>query len=82
MPLPQNRLAFEKEIDEMEEQLAQLEANLNGQLPGTPEEVRRMRRDLAQLETANLREPETVADRRGCPACRSSADARLCRDDL
>jgi acetyl-CoA carboxylase carboxyl transferase subunit alpha len=45
----QFRLPFEKEIYEMEDLLAKLEANLNGQLDGG-EEVRRMRRELANVK--------------------------------
>jgi acetyl-CoA carboxylase carboxyl transferase subunit alpha len=46
---PQFRLPFEKEIYEMEDLLAKLEANLDGQLHGG-EEVRRMRRELASVK--------------------------------
>ncbi len=46
---PKKCLPFEKEIHEMEELLAQLEAHTNGQL-GTSEEVRRLRRELANLK--------------------------------
>src|SRR5947209_8201532 len=42
-------LPFEKEIDALEDLLAQLEANAGDQLGGSAE-VRRMRRDLAQLK--------------------------------
>ncbi|HKM53620.1 MAG TPA: acetyl-CoA carboxylase carboxyl transferase subunit alpha, partial [Isosphaeraceae bacterium] len=45
----QQRLAFEKDIDNMEELLAKLEANANGQV-GSAEEVRRMRRELTNLK--------------------------------
>jgi acetyl-CoA carboxylase carboxyl transferase subunit alpha len=44
----QYRLPFEKEIYQMEDLLAQLEAGMNGQLE-TAEEVRRMRRELTNL---------------------------------
>ncbi len=60
---PQNRLAFEREIVEMEERLAQLEANLNGQLGSVPDEVRQMRRQLANLKRtiySNLSPWQTV----------------------
>jgi acetyl-CoA carboxylase carboxyl transferase subunit alpha len=60
---PQNRLAFEREIDEMEELLARLEANANGQLGGSAEEVRRIRRELANLKRriySNLTPWQTV----------------------
>ena len=50
MPPKQNRLAFEKPIDDMEEQLAHVEASLNGQLGGTPEVVRQLRRQLTNLK--------------------------------
>jgi acetyl-CoA carboxylase carboxyl transferase subunit alpha len=46
--LPKKCLPFEKEIYAMEEALAQLEANANGQMGG--EEVRRLRRELANLK--------------------------------
>jgi acetyl-CoA carboxylase carboxyl transferase subunit alpha len=46
---PHYRLPFEKEITEMEGLLAQLEAGSAGQL-GTSEEVRQMRRELANLK--------------------------------
>lgn len=46
---PQYRLPFEKEIYEMEELLAKLEAGADGPL-GSGEEVRRMRRELANLK--------------------------------
>jgi acetyl-CoA carboxylase carboxyl transferase subunit alpha len=45
----QFRLPFEKEIYEMEDLLAKLEANLDGQVNGG-EEVRRMRRELANVK--------------------------------
>src|SRR5262249_37900129 len=44
-----HKLPFEKEIYEMEELLARLEANANGQV-GAGEELRRMRRELANLK--------------------------------
>src|SRR5438128_9293920 len=47
--MPPQRLAFEKEIYEMEELLAKLEANAAGQL-GSSDEVRRMRRELLNLK--------------------------------
>jgi acetyl-CoA carboxylase carboxyl transferase subunit alpha len=59
---PQFRLPFEKEIYEMEDLLAKLEANLDGQLYGG-EEVRRMRRELAGVKRkkyGNLNAWETV----------------------
>jgi acetyl-CoA carboxylase carboxyl transferase subunit alpha len=46
---PKKCLPFEKEIQAMEELLAQLEANANGQLGGA-EEIRRLRRELANLK--------------------------------
>ncbi len=46
---PKSSLPFEKEIHAMEELLAQLEANAGDQLGGSAE-VRRMRRELAQLK--------------------------------
>src|SRR5947199_8012851 len=55
-------LPFEKEIDAMEVLLAQLEASAGDQLGGSAE-VRRMRRDLAQLKLriySNLTPWETV----------------------
>ncbi len=60
MPAP--RLAFEKEIYEMEDLLAKLESTANGQLASS-EEIRRMRRDLIQLKKkiySNLSPWETV----------------------
>ena len=45
----QYRLPFEKEINQMEDLLAQLEAGANGQLESA-EEVRRMRRELINLK--------------------------------
>lgn len=59
----QNRLVFEREIVEMEERLAQLEANLNGQFGSVPDEVRQMRRQLANLKRtiySNLSPWQTV----------------------
>src|SRR5947209_3244519 len=44
-----NRLPFENEIYEMEEALARVEANSNGQLGGS-DEIRRLRRDLVNLK--------------------------------
>jgi acetyl-CoA carboxylase carboxyl transferase subunit alpha len=46
---PSNRLPFEKEIYEMEELLAKLEAEAGGQVGGSAE-VRRMRRELDNLK--------------------------------
>jgi acetyl-CoA carboxylase carboxyl transferase subunit alpha len=46
---PQRRLAFEKEIVEMEDLLARLEAGSNGQV-NNADEVRRIRRELANLK--------------------------------
>jgi acetyl-CoA carboxylase carboxyl transferase subunit alpha len=45
----QYRLPFEKEISEMEDLLAKLEASANGQLE-TGEEIRRMRREIAAMK--------------------------------
>ncbi|HXG11418.1 MAG TPA: acetyl-CoA carboxylase carboxyltransferase subunit alpha [Gemmataceae bacterium] len=47
--MPPQRLSFEKEIYEMEDLLAKLEANVNGQLTSL-DEVRRMRRELVNLK--------------------------------
>jgi acetyl-CoA carboxylase carboxyl transferase subunit alpha len=47
--MPPQRLPFEKEIYEMEELLARLEASADGQA-GTSEEMRRMRRELTSLK--------------------------------
>src|SRR5437588_2219788 len=61
MPAP-HRLSFEKEIYQMEDLLAQLEAGANGQVQST-EEVRRMRRELASLKRkiySNLTAWQTV----------------------
>src|SRR5262245_13341117 len=46
---PQSRLPFEREIQEMEDLLARLEAGANGQ-EGNGEEIRRIRRELANLK--------------------------------
>src|SRR5262249_54191447 len=46
---PRNRLAFEKPIYDLEDKIAELEANLNGQLGTTPDSVRKMRRELANV---------------------------------
>jgi acetyl-CoA carboxylase carboxyl transferase subunit alpha len=46
---PHNRLAFEKDIVEMEELLARLEGGSNGQV-NNADEVRRIRRELANLK--------------------------------
>jgi len=46
---PHNRLAFEKDIVEMEELLARLEGGNNGQV-NNADEVRRIRRELANLK--------------------------------
>jgi acetyl-CoA carboxylase carboxyl transferase subunit alpha len=59
---PHHRLPFEKEINEMEDVLARLEAGSAGQL-GTTEEVRQMRRELANLKRkvySNLKPWHTV----------------------
>lgn len=59
---PQTRLAFEKEINQLQDLLARLEGQANGQLE-TSEEVRRMRRELANLvrkKYSNLTAWETV----------------------
>src|SRR5271156_5673049 len=48
MPSP-NRLDFEKQIDEMEELLAKLEAGSDGPL-GNADEIRRIRRELVNLK--------------------------------
>src|SRR5262249_10710690 len=59
--MPQ-RLAFEKDIYEMEELLARLEAGANGQL-ASAEEIRRMRRELVLLKRkiySNLTAWQTV----------------------
>jgi acetyl-CoA carboxylase carboxyl transferase subunit alpha len=61
MAMP-TRLPFEKEIYEMEELLARLEANAGGQV-GSTEEIRRIRRELANLKRriySNLGAWETV----------------------
>jgi acetyl-CoA carboxylase carboxyl transferase subunit alpha len=61
---PQYRLPFEKEIYDMEEALARLEAGANGQPPGAMgEEIRRMRRELVNLTRkiySNLNAWQTV----------------------
>ena len=49
MPWRKQRLPFEKEIYELEDLLARLEANGTGDLSAT-EEMRRMRRDLVALK--------------------------------
>jgi acetyl-CoA carboxylase carboxyl transferase subunit alpha len=57
-----NRLPFEKEIYEIEDQLARLEANANGHV-GSGEEIRRMRRELVNLKKkiySNLSAWDTV----------------------
>src|ERR1700687_5639776 len=48
MPSP-NRLDFEKQIDEMEELLAKLEAGSDAPL-GNADEIRRIRRELVNLK--------------------------------
>src|SRR5262245_24770039 len=56
------RLPFEKEIYEMEDLLAKLEANATGQV-GSAEEIRRMRRDITNLKRriySNLTAWQTV----------------------
>jgi acetyl-CoA carboxylase carboxyl transferase subunit alpha len=58
----QERLPFETEIYEMEDLLAKLEANANGQVVAS-EEIRRMRRELVSLKKkiySNLTAWETV----------------------
>ena len=60
--LPRSYLPFEKEIYEIEERLAKLEAAAGGAL-GTSEEIRRMRRELIRLKRkiySNLKPWETV----------------------
>src|SRR5256885_887252 len=60
--MAQQRLSFEKEIYEMEELLARLEANSNGDLGGS-EEMRRLRRELVALKRriySNLTPCKTV----------------------
>jgi acetyl-CoA carboxylase carboxyl transferase subunit alpha len=60
--MPPQRLSFEKEIYEMEDLLARLEADADGKQGGT-EEVRRMRRELVSLKKkkySNLAPWETV----------------------
>jgi acetyl-CoA carboxylase carboxyl transferase subunit alpha len=60
--MPSQRLPFEKEIYEMEELLAKLEADASGRL-ATSEEIRRMRRELISLKKkkySNLTPWETV----------------------
>ncbi len=55
-------LPFEREIHEMEERLARLEATLGDQVGGN-EEIRRMRRELVNLKKkiySNLKPWETV----------------------
>src|SRR5437763_346508 len=47
--MPPKRLPFETEIGEMEDLLARLEANADGQV-GNAEEVRRIRRELVSLK--------------------------------
>ena len=47
------QLPFEKEIYEMEDLLARLETNADGQVVAG-EEVRRMRRELANLKPQDL----------------------------
>jgi acetyl-CoA carboxylase carboxyl transferase subunit alpha len=59
---PQSRLPFEKEIYEMEDLLARLEANSNGQV-SSAEEIRRIRRELVNLKRmiySNLNAWQTV----------------------
>src|SRR5712691_5643397 len=60
--MPSQWLPFEKEIHEMEELLARLEANANGQM-GSTEEIRRIRRELVNLKRkkySNLTAWQTV----------------------
>jgi acetyl-CoA carboxylase carboxyl transferase subunit alpha len=62
------RLSFEKEIYEKEDLLAKLEAGANGQMSAS-EEVRRMRRELANLKRkiySNLTAWQTVEVSRHC----------------
>ena len=47
--MPPQWLPFEKEIHELEDLLARLEANANGQM-GSPEEIRKIRRELVSLK--------------------------------
>ncbi len=47
--MAQNRLPFEKEIAQLEDVLAKLEANADGQVASS-EEIRRIRRELANLK--------------------------------
>jgi acetyl-CoA carboxylase carboxyl transferase subunit alpha len=59
---PQGRLPFEAEISAMEDLLAKLEPNANGQV-GASEEIRRMRRELVSLKRkiySNLTAWDTV----------------------
>ena len=59
---PHSRLPFEKEIQEMEDLLARLEGGADGQ-GGKSEEVRRIRRELANLKRkiySNLTAWQTV----------------------
>src|SRR5436309_583698 len=59
--MPPTRLPFEKEIDALEDVLAQLEANAGA--PGAADEIRRIRRELANLKRkkySNLSAWETV----------------------
>jgi acetyl-CoA carboxylase carboxyl transferase subunit alpha len=59
---PQSRLSFEREIDDLEEVLARVEANADGQL-GSADEVRRIRRELTNLKRriySNLSPWQTV----------------------
>jgi acetyl-CoA carboxylase carboxyl transferase subunit alpha len=59
---PQDRLPFEKEIYELEDLLAKLESNSNGQV-GVSEEIRRIRRELVSLKRkiySNLTAWDTV----------------------
>src|SRR5215831_16072005 len=60
--LAQDRLPFEKEIYEIEDLLSKLEAIADGQV-GSGEEIRRMRRELANLKRrvySNLTAWDTV----------------------
>jgi hypothetical protein len=54
--MPPQRLPFEKEIYEMEDLLARLEAGSNGRLASS-EEIRRMRRELVNLKKRIYKSP-------------------------
>jgi acetyl-CoA carboxylase carboxyl transferase subunit alpha len=62
MPMPPQRLPFEREIYEMEDLLAKLEAGVDGRT-GSSDEIRRIRRELIALKKkkySNLTPWETV----------------------